>query len=42
LNYAAGDTVPNAVIAKLGAGGKVCLYTYAATNLIVDVNGAFP
>jgi len=42
LNYAAGDTIPNLVIAKVGVGGKVCIYTYAATNLIADVNGAFP
>ena len=26
LNFVAGDTVPNAVIVKLGAGGKVCLF----------------
>ncbi len=42
LNYGAGDTIPNLVIAKIGVGGKVCLYTYAATHLIADVNGAFP
>jgi hypothetical protein len=37
LNYVAGETVANAVVAKIGVGGKVCLYTYAATHLIVDV-----
>jgi hypothetical protein len=42
LNYATGDTIPNAVIAKLGAGGKVCIYTDAATHLIADVNAYFP
>ena len=42
VNYVAGDTVPNAVVAKLGAGGKVCVFSYAATDLIVDVNGTFP
>ncbi|CAB4895317.1 unannotated protein [freshwater metagenome] len=42
LNFAAGQTVPNAVIAKVGVGGTVCLFTSAATDLIVDVNGYFP
>ncbi|MUH50870.1 MAG: N-acetylmuramoyl-L-alanine amidase [Actinobacteria bacterium] len=42
LNFVAGQTVPNAVIAKLGTNGKVCLYTSAVTHLIVDVNGVFP
>jgi hypothetical protein len=42
LNYLAGDTIPNAVIAKIGAGGKVCIYTTAATHVVVDVNGWFP
>jgi flagellum-specific peptidoglycan hydrolase FlgJ len=39
LNYVAGQTVPNAVIARLGAGGTLCIYTQAATHLIVDVAG---
>jgi hypothetical protein len=38
LNYEAGSTIPNAVIVKVATGGKVCLYTSAATHLIVDVN----
>jgi len=42
LNYAAGDTVPNLVVAKVGAGGKVCLFTYGSTHLVADVNGYFP
>jgi hypothetical protein len=42
LNYATGATVPNAVITKIGAGGKICFYTLAATHLIVDVNGYYP
>jgi hypothetical protein len=42
VNYLAGSVIPNAVIAKVGAGGSVCLFTYAATHLIVDVNGYFP
>jgi len=42
LNYVAGQTVPNSVIAKLGAGGQVCLSTFAAADLVVDVAGYFP
>ncbi len=42
LNYVQGDTVANVVIATLGASGKVCLYTDAAIDLIVDVNGYTP
>jgi hypothetical protein len=39
VNYVAGSTVANSVISKLGTGGKVCLFTLAATHLIVDVGG---
>jgi hypothetical protein len=39
LNYLAGQTVPNAVIARLGSGGSLCLYSLGATHLIVDVAG---
>jgi subtilisin family serine protease len=42
LNHAAGQTIPNAVFAKLGADGRVCIYTYAAAHLIVDVNAYVP
>ncbi|MFT3852149.1 MAG: S8 family peptidase [Ilumatobacteraceae bacterium] len=42
LNFKAGQTIPNAVITQIGAGGKVCLYTFAPTHLVVDVNGFFP
>ena len=42
LNYSAGRDVANAVISRLGTGGKVCLYTGAApTHLLADVNGYF-
>jgi hypothetical protein len=41
LNYSAGQVVPNAVLVKVGTGGKVCLYSFAETDLLVDVNGAF-
>ena len=42
LNYSAGSTVPNAVVTKLGGGGKACLFASQPLDLIVDVNGAFP
>ena len=42
LNFAPGDFVANAVLAKVGANGEVCIYTSAATDLVVDVNGYVP
>ena len=42
LNFTAGQTIPNAVITKTGAGGKICIYTSAQTDLITDTNGYFP
>ena len=46
LNFGAGQTIANAVIAAPGesgedADGKVCFYTSATTHVIVDVAGAF-
>ncbi|MGD9751631.1 MAG: RCC1 domain-containing protein [Acidimicrobiia bacterium] len=41
LNYSAGQTVANAVIARIGDAGKVCIYNEgAATHLVLDVNGS--
>ena len=42
LNYTTNQTTPNAVIAKIGDNGQVCIYTLAATHLITDINGYFP
>ncbi len=42
VNYAPGDVVPNAVLAKVGKGGKVCIYTKAASDIVADVNGYVP
>ena len=42
LNYVAGQTVPNAVVAKVGVGGKVCVFSEVPIDLIVDVNGYVP
>ncbi|MBW3650219.1 MAG: S8 family serine peptidase, partial [Actinobacteria bacterium] len=40
LNYTAGQTVPNLVVAKVGAGGKVSLFNNSGqTHVIADVVG---
>jgi hypothetical protein len=38
----AGQTTPNAVIVKLGSGGKVCIYALTTTDVVIDVAGYFP
>ena len=42
LNFAATQTVPNTVVAKVGAGGKVCVFAEVPFDLLVDVNGFVP
>jgi hypothetical protein len=42
INYGAGATIANGIIAKVGAGGKVCIYTHSPAHLIVDIDGFFP
>jgi CSLREA domain-containing protein len=42
VNYVAGQSVPNAVISRVGVGGLVCLFVSEGTHLVVDVNGYFP
>ena len=42
VTYAAGQTIPNTVLAALGRFGDVCVFSSAATDLVVDVGGAFP
>ena len=39
LNYVAGQIVPNLVLAKIGAGGKVSLFTQSSAHLVADVVG---
>jgi hypothetical protein len=39
LNYVAGQTVANSATVKIGDDGKVCIYAYAATHVVVDING---
>jgi hypothetical protein len=42
LNYGVGAPVANSAIVKVGAGGKVCLFTGDTdTQLIADINGWF-
>jgi hypothetical protein len=41
LNFVAGQTVPNMVLVKVGAGGKVSIFNSSATavDVIVDIQG---
>ena len=42
LNFLAGQTVPNRVIAKVGANGAISIYNgYGLAHVVVDVNGWF-
>ncbi|MDW3213399.1 MAG: hypothetical protein R8G01_05335 [Ilumatobacteraceae bacterium] len=42
VNYGAGDVRPNAVLATVGTGGRVCIYTLVDADIIADVNGYLP
>jgi hypothetical protein len=42
VNHSAGATVTNTVVAALGADGKVCVFTLAPADLVIDVNGYVP
>ena len=39
VNYRTGDVVPNAVLTQVATDGTICIYTVAATHLLVDVTG---
>ncbi len=41
INFSAGQTVPNAVIVRLGTNGTICVVTSQPADLVVDVTGAF-
>jgi hypothetical protein len=41
LNYAS-SAISNLVSAKVGDGGRVCIYTQASTHLVADVTGYYP
>ena len=40
LNYSVNDTA-NAVMARIGEGGRVCIFTDGSSHLVVDINGYF-
>ena len=42
LNLVPGVSSPNLVISKIGADGKVCLFTQASAHLLADINGYMP
>ena len=42
LNFAAGQTIANLVIAKPGVGGKVCVFSDTTIDVLADVAGYFP
>lgn len=42
INYIAGSTVANLVVAKIGADGSICIFNSEGIHLVVDVNGYFP
>ncbi len=42
LNFASNAVVPNFVVAKIGSSGRVCLYSMAPTDVIIDVAGFVP
>jgi len=39
LNHAAGQTVANSAIVALSPQGEVCVYTYSAAEVLVDITG---
>ena len=42
INYTKGQTIAGMVLARLGTGGKVDVYAYGATHIVVDVQGWIP
>jgi alpha-tubulin suppressor-like RCC1 family protein len=42
LNFTAGQTVPNSVTTPLGTDGRLCVFTSADTDILVDLNGVYP
>jgi len=42
LNFTAGQTIPNSVIAPVDPQGNVCFYVYGKAHLLADVSGYFP
>ena len=42
VNFIAGQTIPNLVIARTGSNGKVCLASSTATHVVADLDGWHP
>jgi hypothetical protein len=42
LNYRAGADVPALTVAPLAPDGRVCIFTYAAADVVVDLSGWVP
>lgn len=42
VNLLPGNTVNNHVVVATGTAGAVCVYTSAATNILIDVEGVLP
>lgn len=41
VNYTAGDTVANAVITPVSSTGRICIFSSAPADVVVDLNGWF-
>jgi subtilisin family serine protease len=41
INFVAGQTVANAVIATPDDQGRVCIHAFARTHMVIDVDGSF-
>jgi hypothetical protein len=42
VRYLAGETIATSMLAEPGEDGKICIYSSAATHLVVDANGFVP
>jgi hypothetical protein len=42
LNLDRGETAPNLVVAPVGVGGKVCVFTQSGAHLVADLSGYVP
>jgi hypothetical protein len=38
LNFTAGQTVPNGLIAPVSSAGKICIYVYGKADILIDVS----
>ena len=41
VNYVSGETVPNVVISGVSVDGRISIYAFAETHIVVDVAGWF-